>query len=324
MVTRTAFRLEQIQAMCRERIIQAVLSKLLLLADGEPCVFTDGGLQSIYGGEVKSAEEIIIAHPIELKEKGALSAAVDYIVKNNVKQPFKQVLREIYPLSEQEKEQDEILRFKGFNVDLKKCVAALKGRGWGVSEDIGLRKVYYKTDTVAAIFRECDFWYINDYENVNRELHGIFFLKRKTGEIIPPEDADSITLSETLRDVDLMISISSDTVYDFELAMSSVEMRQAVLKSIVGILNLTNVGFLKDNIRIVGQYGTYTVNIRTGLVFKEGKGNLMLDTVYSVDKPLLLDFVDEDPMTADIISKAIILANDIAVRDPAVLREIKD
>lgn len=324
MVTRTAFRLEQIQAMCREQIIQTVLSRLLLLADGEPCVFTDGGLQSIYDGEVKSAKEIIIAHPIELKEKGALPAAVDYIVKNNVKQPFKQVLREIYPLSEQEKEQDEILRFKGFNVDLKKCVAALKGRGWGVSEDIGLRKVYYKTDTVAAIFRECDFWYIADYENVNRELHGIFFLKRKTGEIIPPKDVDAITLSETLRDVDLMISISSNTIYDFELAMSSVEMRQAVLKSIVGILNLTNVGFLKDNIRVMGQYGTYTVNIRTGLVFKDGKGNLMLDTVYSVDKPLLLDFVDEDPMTADIISKAIVLANDKTVRDPAVLNEIKD
>lgn len=106
--------------------------------------------------------------------------------------------------------------------------------------------------------------------------------------------------------------------------MSTVEMRHEVLKSIVGILGLTNVSFLKDNIKVEGKLGTYVVNIRTGLVFKEGKGNLALETVYSVDKPILLDFVDEDPMTADIISKAIVLANDSAIKDTAILREIKD
>ncbi len=323
MVTRAAFDSEQLRSMCRERIIQTVLSKLLLLADGELCVYSDGKLRRIDGAEIRAAGEISVAHPVELKQKGLLEKAIEYIVKNNIKQPFKQALREIYSISEQEKEQDEVLRFKGFDVDLRKCVAALKGKGWGVSDDIGLRKVYYKTDTVAAIFRECDFLYVADYENVNRELHGIFFLKRKSGEIIPLKDVDGITFSETLRDVDLMITVSSNTVYDFELAMSTVEMRHAVLKSIVDILGLTNVSFLKDNIKVMGRFGTYVINIRTGLVFKEGKGNLLLDTVYSVDKPLLLDFVDEDPMTADIISKAIVLANDETVRDPAILHEIK-
>lgn len=324
MVTRAAFGLGQLRSMCRERIIQAVLSKLLLLADGKLCVFADGKLSGIDGAEIVNAGDIFVAHPTELKQTGLLEKAIEYIVRNNIKQPFKQALREIYTLSEQEKEQDEVLRFKGFIVDLKKCVAALKGRGWGVSEDIGLRKVYYKNDTVAAIFRECDFMYIADYENVNRELHGVFFLNRKTGEIISLKDVDGITFSETLRDVDLMISVSSNNVYDFELAMSTVEMRHAVLKSIVDILGLANVSLLKDNIKVAGRYGTYVINIRTGLVFKEGKGNLLLDTVYSADKPLLLDFVDEDPMTADIISKAIVLANDETVRDPAILHEIKD
>ena len=97
-----------------------------------------------------------------------------------------------------------------------------------------------------------------------------------------------------------------------------------MLKSIVAILGLENVSFLKDNVKVAGRFGTYVINIRTGLVFKEGKGNLLLDTVYSVDKPLLLDFVDEDPMTADIISKTIVLANDGNLRDPAILHEIKD
>lgn len=89
------------------------------------------------------------------------------------------------------------------------------------------------------------------------------------------------------------------------------------------ILGLENVSLLKDNVKVVGSFGTYIINIRTGLVFKEGVGNLMIDTVYSVNKPLLLDFVDEDPMTADIISKAVVLANDENIRDAALLKQIK-
>ncbi|MDE6473554.1 MAG: DUF4132 domain-containing protein [Clostridia bacterium] len=322
MNTRVPFTAEQLLSMSRERIISTVLEKLILVADGKACIF-DGGLKSIDGKPVES-REVYIAHPVELKKLGLLSLAIEYVVKGNIRQPFKQVMREIYTKTDIELTQDEVLRFKGFEVDLKKCVAALKGKGWGVSEDIGLRKVYYRTDTVAAIFRECDYLFTVDYDNVNRELHGIYFLKRKTGEIIPLKDVDDITFSETLRDVDLMISISSKVIYDFAMAMSTVEMRQEVLKSIVEILGLSNVSFLKDNIKVDGKRGTYVVNIRTGLVFKEGRGNLAIDTVYSVDKPILLDFVDEDPMTADIISKAVVLAADDKIKDPALLREIED
>ncbi|MDE6275270.1 MAG: DUF4132 domain-containing protein, partial [Clostridia bacterium] len=293
MNTRTPFTVEQLRSMSRESIIAVLLSKTVFLADGRLCVF-DGDLKSIDGKSVDTGE-VFIAHPVELKKLGLLQRAIEYVVKNNIRQPFKQVMREIYVKTELELEQDEVLRFKGFEVDLKKCVAALKGKGWGVSEDIGLRKVHYRADVVSAIFREFDLFYTADFTNENRELHGVFFLRRKSGEIIPIKDVDDVTFSETLRDVDLMISISSKVIYDFDLAMSTVEMRQEVLKSIVGILGLTNVSFLKDNIKVDGKWGTYVINIRTGLVFKEGKGNLALDTVYSVDKQILLHFVYEDP-----------------------------
>lgn len=322
MNTRVEFRAQQLENMSRESIIHFVLTKLLLISDGRLCIF-DGKLKDIDGRAIE-ADSVYVAHPVELKKLGLLSRAIEYVASRNIRQPFKQALREIYVKTDIELTQDEVLRFKGFEVDVKKCVAALKSRGWGVSEDIGLRKVHYRCDTVAAIFREFDFFYTADYTNVNKELHGIYFLKRKSGEIIALKDVDDVTFSETLRDVDLMIAISSKVIYDFELAMSTVEMRQEVLKSIVKILGLSNVSFLKDNIKVEGKLGTYVVNIRTGLVFKEGKGNLAIDTVYSVDKLLLLDFVDEDPMTADIISKAIVLANDDRIKDAAILREIKD
>lgn len=323
MVNRVRFTAEQIRAMCREPIIAAVMGKLILLADGKLAVVKDGEIYDAAGARL-AAESITVAHPVELKKLGLLSAAIEYTVRNNIVQPFKQALREIYTKSDGENTQDEVMRFNGFSVDVKKCVAALKGKGWGVSEDIGLRKVYYKTDTVAAIFREFDLFYTVDFEDVNRELSGIFFLKRKDGDIIPLKDVDDVVFSETLRDVDLMISISSNVIYDFELAKSTVEIRQEILKSVVAILKLDNVSFLKDNIKVEGHYGTYVINIRTGLVFKEGKGNLLLDTVYSVEKPLLLDFIDEDPLSADIISKAVVLSADEKITDPKILFQIKE
>lgn len=314
---------EQLKHMSRERTIETVLSHLLFLSKGKLAVFKNGVLTDFGGKEIVDGE-VYVAHPVQLKKADLLTEAIGYIVKNNVKQPFQQVLREIYMKSETELLQEEVLRFKGFNVDLKKCISALKGKGWGTSEDIGLRKVFYRSDTVAALFRKFDELYLYDFENVERELHGIYFLNRKTEEIIPLKSVDDVTFSETLRDVDLMITISANAIYDYDLAKSTVEIRHEILRSIISILGLKNVSFLKDNISVKGTYGTYIINIRTGLVFKEGKGNLLLDTVYSTNKPLLLDFIDEDPMTADIISKALILSNDQAIRDPYILREIKD
>lgn len=323
MCGRVPFTPDQLKKLGGERTIAAVLESLLLTAGDKLALYRNGELTDLQGSAIQ-ADRIFVAHPVELKRARLLPEAIRYVVQNNVKQPFKQALREIYTKSEEELSQEEVLRFKGFNVDLKKCIAALKGKGWGVSEDIGLRKVYYRTDTIAALFRKFDELYTFDYENVNRELHGLFFLHRKTDEVMPLKEVDEIVFSEALRDTDLMITISANGIYDFELAKSTVEIRKEILQSVAEILKLENVSFLKDNISVKGYYGTYLINIRTGLVFKEGKGNLLLDTVYSTEKPLLLDFIDEDPMAADVISKAVVLSGDKNIRDNAILREIMD
>jgi len=95
-----------------------------------------------------------------------------------------------------------------------------------------------------------------------------------------------------------------------------------MIETITDILGIKNVSFLKENIKIDGSLGTYVVNIRTGLVFKEGKGNLLIKTLDNYDKPLALDFIDEDPMTADIVTKILLLSNDGSIKDPAILKEI--
>lgn len=304
-------------------IINDIFSKLILITDSNDVAIIKGKNIVDLNDNCIYPKYVYIAHPIVLKKYNLLDECIDYVIRNNIKQPFKQILREFYSKSELEMTQDDCWRFRGFNVDIKKCIAALKSKGWGISEDVGLRKVYYYQNTISIIFREFDCFYTYDFVDENRELHTISFVDRKTENLIPLKEVDDIVFSECLRDVDLMISISSNSIYDYELAMSTTEMRHAILKSLIQIIGLTNVSFLKDNIKIQGKYGAYLVNIRTGLVFMEGKGNLLVKTIYSNDKPILLDFVDEDPMTADIISKAIYFANDDKIKDPSILIQIK-
>jgi len=179
---------DKLMLISKDYIIKNVLSKLILLSnENVPLLFKEDHLETLKGKEIVPSG-VYIAHPIELKKYGVLQECINYIIRNNIKQPFKQVLREFYIKSEIELAQTDVWRFRGFNVDLKKCIAALKGHGWGISEDVGLRKVFYHQNTVAILFREFDDFYTYDFTDVNRELHTITFVNRKTEEIIQLKD----------------------------------------------------------------------------------------------------------------------------------------
>lgn len=322
MCERVEFTAEQLELICRQPVIDYLLSRLFFIADGGAAVLSGGKLSTL-GGEPIAARTAVIAHPVELKRIGALQDCITYVVKNNIKQPFKQALREIYEPTEKEKKFTDLLRFKGFNVSINKCFAALKNKGWAYSPDVGTRRVFYSSDTIAVIFRDFDLAYTYDWDGEERELDCVWFIGRKSGEPMRLGDVDPITFSETCRDVDLVVTISANNIFDFENAMSTVEVRKNILVSLCDILHLDNVGFIKDNIKINGVHGVYVVNIRTGLVFKEGVGQLAIATTRTGRRPLLLDFVDEDPMTADIISKAIILSDDANIDDNAILSQVE-
>ena len=279
MCDEVCFKYDKLMIISKDFIIGNVLSKLILFNDNKAYIFKDGNVYDL-DGNISHPNELYIAHPIRLKNAGVLDKCINYIIKNNIKQPFKQVLREFYYKSEEELSDENIWRFRGFNVDLKKCISALKTKGWAMSEDVGLRKVCYHSNLIAVIFREIDEYYTYDLFDYNKELHTISFYNRKTYDDVSIKDIDDVTYSEVLRDVDLMVSISSNSIYDYELAMSTTLIRQEILKSIVNILSLNNVSFLKENIKVNGKFGNYLINIKTGLVFMEGRGNLLIKSIF--------------------------------------------
>ena len=323
MENESVFSYDTLMEFGKNPLLNVFISSLILLGKKDACIYKDGKIISIISENEVKYESFTIAHPIRLKEENLLAKAISYIVSNNIVQPFKQVLREIYFVNADEKSGDSITRYVGYNINLKKAVGALKSRLWGVSSDLGIRKVYRKDNLIAVLFREFDDFYYLDDADLNRELSKCFFISRDDYKIVKPIDVNPVIYSETLRDIDLMLTVSSNNLYDHELAMGTFDIRRKIVEVIIELLNIKNISFLKENIKIEGTFGNYVVNIKTGLVFKEGVGNIFIKTIENYNAPLLLDFIDEDPMTVDVITKVLMLSNDDLIKDVNILNEIR-
>ena len=323
MENESVFSYDTLMEFGKNPLLNVFISSLILLGKKDACIYKDGKIISIISENEVKYESFTIAHPIRLKEENLLAKAISYIVSNNIVQPFKQVLREIYFVNADEKSGDSITRYVGYNINLKKAVGALKSRLWGVSSDLGIRKVYRKDNLIAVVFREFDDFYYLDDADLNRELSKCFFISRDDYKIVKPIDVNPVIYSETLRDIDLMLTVSSNNLYDHELAMGTFDIRRKIVEVIIELLNIKNISFLKENIKIEGTFGNYVVNIKTGLVFKEGVGNIFIKTIENYNAPLLLDFIDEDPMTVDVITKVLMLSNDDLIKDVNILNEIR-
>ena len=86
------------------------------------------------------------------------------IFDRELKQPFKQVFRELYVKTVDEKGRDKSLRYAGHQVQPSKTVALLKTRRWIIDGQEGLEKVYYKKNIIAKIFALADWFSPADIE----------------------------------------------------------------------------------------------------------------------------------------------------------------
>ena len=66
------------------------------------------------------------------------------------------------------------------------------------------------------------------------------------------------------------------------------------------------------------------VHLGSGVIHQEGGAMLNILPVHSQKRgKLFLPFVDEDPKTAEILSKIVLLAEDKKIRDPFILDQIQ-
>ena len=317
--------------LCRNPVTAGILNRLVFVgADpattaGQPFA---GTLEELAAADpaIKPDTQLLVAHPITLYKLGILPKYQRYFFEkqkeSGLKQPFKQVFREFYVKLEEEKDSLDSRMFAGYQIQPKKTVAALRGRRWVADYDEGLQKVFCKQDISATIYALADWFSPADTESPTLEY--VSFFDRKTHKQKKLSEVPDILYSEVMRDVDLAVSVAHVGGVDPETSHSTIEMRRAIFEFNMELFGLTNVTFEGTHAFIRGTLGNYNVQLGSGVIHKESGGMVNILPVHSQQRgKIFLPFIDEDPKTAEILSKILLLAEDHKIKDPYILQQLR-
>ena len=285
---------------------------------------TEDGLLDYHGTiiPVKPTDKLLIAHPFDLYCEGHWSEYQKLLFEKQLKQPFKQVFRELYVKLSEELEKEESMLFSGNQIQPQKTVGVLRGRRWVADYDDGLQKVYYRENIVARIYAMADWFSPSDVEAPT--LEWVVFLDRKTGKPLKIKDIPDIIYSEVMRDVDLAVSVAHAGGVDPETSHSTIEMRRVIVECNLELFGIKNVKLEGNFAMITGKLGEYTVHLGSGVVHQMGNAMLFVIPVHSQHRGrIFLPFVDDDPKTAEIMSKILLFAEDTKIKDPSILAQIR-
>ena len=276
------------------------------------------------GAEIALAdlERVRIAHPLDLLESKEWHLWQHECFIAERIQPFKQIFRELYVLTSTEKEEGNLSRrYAGQQVNPRQAVALFGGRGWVVNPEEGVQKTFHDVGISARVgFLQGGF---TPAEVEGATIEAILFTKRGEWSTLKLEEIPPRIFSEVMRDLDLVVSAAHAGGIDPESSASSVEARAALIRESSTLLSLTNVQLLKQHVIIDGKLANYNVNLGSGVVHKQPGGALCIIPVHSQHRGrIFLPFVDDDPKTAEIVSKVILLARDDQIKDPTILEQI--
>ena len=284
----------------------------------------ENGLQDHSGRMVPldAGDYLRVAHPADLYREGGWTAYQKFLFEGGKKQPFKQVFRELYVKLPEELERTHSLMFAGNQIQPSKTAACLKARRWVADYEEGLQKIYYKDNIIAHIYAQADWFSPSDVEAP--ALEWVEFTDRKTFEEIKIEKLPDIVYSEVMRDVDLAVSVAHAGGVDPETSHSTVEMRRAIIEFNLPLFGITNVTLEGSHALIAGKRGSYSIHLGSGVIHQQGGHQINVLPVHSQSRgKLFLPFLDEDPKTAEIMSKIVLFAQDNKIKDPYILDQIK-
>ncbi len=126
-----------------------------------------------------------------------------------------------------------------------------------------------------------------------------------------------------MRDVDLAVSVAHAGGVDPETSHSTIELRKAVIGFNIKLFKLTNVRLEGTHAFVTGKYGEYTIHLGSGVTHKKPGVLINVLPVHSQSRgKIFLPFIDEDPKTAEILSKIILFAEDSKIKDPFIMEQI--
>jgi len=311
MLSQTLFTAAELGKILEHPVVKAMLSKLVLFnpetqASG---FWQDGKLLSAEGTltPLKATDKLLIAHPSHLFYAVQWDLYQKYLFDKEIKQPFKQVFRELYvPTKDELETSNRSERYQGHQVQPQKTVALLRGRGWTVNYEEGLQKVYHKEGFRATIYAAADWYTPSDVEAPTLEY--VVFYNLKDGKEVPMKEINPVIFSEVMRDVDLVVSVAHVGGVDPEASHSTMQMRGALARESARLFKLTNVEVKERYILVKNEHGDYSLHLGSGMI---SRGGLQINVVAVQSQHrgrVFLPFVDDDPKTAEIISKMKLLS----------------
>ena len=326
MVESSEFTGAEISSLKENPIIWSLFSHLVLVRDDGWTGFPGDDGVSIISAEgerrpISADDHLRIAHPYDLFSNKEWSAYQALIFEHKWKQPFKQVFRELYVPTPEEKDMSKSMRYSGNQIMPSRTAALLKKRQWAVDYDCGLQKICFNSNVTAVLYAMADWFSPADIEAPTLEyveFHDRRTFKDKKISEIPP-----IAFSEIMRDVDLAVSVAHAGSVDPETSHSTIEMRRAIVSHTLPMFGINNVSLSDTFAKVSGQLGRYNIHLGSGTIHKEGGAQIAVLPVHSQSRGrIFLPFLDEDPKTAEIISKILLFSDDAAIKDPSILRQL--
>jgi hypothetical protein len=267
-------------------------------------------------------EEVRIAHPDDLLARGDWSSWQRECFNAERVQPFKQVFRELYPMTETERGTERSRRYAGHQVNPRQALALLGTRGWVARQDEGVSRTFHDEGLTAWLtFQEA---FNTPAEVEGLTLADVVFTQKGTWQIVPLDKVPPRVFSEAMRDLDLVVSVAHRGGVDPEATASTVEMRASLVAETCQLLGIKNVELQKHHVIVRGDLATYSIHLGSGGVMVLPGTAIPVVAIHSQHRGrLFLPFADNDPRTAEVLSKVLLFARDKQIRDPNILQWIR-
>ncbi|MGW0805755.1 DUF4132 domain-containing protein [Nonomuraea sp. NPDC002799] len=287
-------------------------------------------------------------HPIR-ETAGDVRAWRDHLLERGVRQPYKQAFREVYLLTPAEEGTGAYSgRFAGHVLRYGQAKALLSQRGW-TDLSIGHWDYAGGADQGEAV-KELNGWQARWGMHIAGDPHddgwgaassctsGTIRFSGPTGAALMTE-VPPMVLSEVLRDCDLAVGVASMGLdqqaagghedywqsYGFGELLETAQMRRDALVRLLPRLKIADRAELTDRfLRVRGELRTYKIHLGSGNILMEPNDAYLciVPGGKRAAQSVFLPFEEDGGMLSIILSKAFLLADDTAITDPSITRQL--
>lgn len=299
-----------------------------------------------------TSDEVRLWHPLE-KTPDEVQAWRERLERLGIQQPFKQAHREIYLLTDAERRTATYSnRFAGHILKQSQFRALATARGWQAPFLGGWDGGNGVANRALPDNWHAEFW-VNpvgdDYGESWGFLHlstdQVRFCAGTAGEPSPMEQVPALIFTETMRDVDLFVSVASVgndpmwhdggpdgrhqdywTQFAFGELGASATTRREVLQRLIPKLKIAGQCSFTDRCLVVeGRHRKYRIHLGSGNILMEPNDQylcIVADRRKALERQDVLLPFEGDGMLSVILSKAFLLAEDWKIVDPSITQQI--